>query len=83
MTTPKQITIHAVLAGAYKGKRASLKATLIHASCDGGDNALCGSVKQGNLCDEYGTEPNTPVTCPTCIRWVTAIQKAGGRIKAL
>lgn len=61
-------TIHHVLAGAYKGGRQSLKATLTHASMDGGDTAVCGKVKEGSLADEYGTEPGTLLTCTHCQR---------------
>lgn len=58
----KTITVHGVLAGAY---RAGLSATyLTHASIDGGETAICRKVKAGNLCDVV--EPGTP-TCPTCV----------------
>lgn len=61
-------TVHAVLAGAYKGKRADLKATLNHASSDFGLTAVCGKVKEGSLCeDDLGLE----LTCPACIRETT------------
>lgn len=61
-------TIHAVLAGAYKGKRTNLKATLTHLSADGGDSALCGKVQEGNLADEYGTDQTQPATCKACLK---------------
>lgn len=61
-------TIHAVLGGAYKGKRLNLKATLTHLSSDGGDTALCGKVQEGNLADEYGTDQTKPATCSACQR---------------
>lgn len=63
-----EMTIHHVLAGSYRGKRASLKATLTHASVDGGETALCGKVQAGNLCDVFGTEPGTELTCGGCKR---------------
>lgn len=57
-------TVHAVLAGAYKGKGKSLKDTLTHASVDQ-LNALCGKVAEGNLCD---LEEEGPPSCATCAR---------------
>lgn len=65
------ITIHGVLAGAYRGGRKSLAITLTHASADGGSTSLCG--KTENLCDlvEEG-----PATCKACAR------KAGRYTKA-
>lgn len=64
-------TVHAVLAGAYRGGRLSLKATLTHASL-GGDTAVCGRVAEGALCDleEEGL--------PTCKACLSAVRKAGG-----
>jgi hypothetical protein len=63
--TTTQITVHGVLAGAYKGGRMSLKATLTHASADQGSTALCGKVKADSLCD---LEMEEPPTCPACAR---------------
>jgi hypothetical protein len=57
-------TYHGVLAGAYKGKRADLESLKVHASRDGGETALCGKVKEGNLCDLE--EP--AATCPACLK---------------
>lgn len=57
------MTVHGVLAGAYRGKRASLAAMLTHVSEDGGDTALLGCVAPGNLCDVI--EPGPP-TCKKC-----------------
>ena len=59
-------TIHAVLAAAYKGKRAALDTLLTHASTDGGLTAVCGKVKADNLCDFEESE----LTCKACIRKV-------------
>lgn len=57
------ITIHGVLAGAY---RTGLERTLLtHASADDGRTALCGKVKEYNLCDEALDEAPT---CTTCAR---------------
>lgn len=66
----KNVTIHAVLAGAYQGGRKNLEALAYHASIDGGDTALCG---QTNLADEFATPAGAAVTCKRCIsrqRWV-------------
>jgi hypothetical protein len=68
MTTTTQITVHGVLAGAYKGGRLSLKATLTHASRDGGDTAICGKVKEYSLCD---LEEEGPPSCPVCAKRAT------------
>lgn len=60
-----------VLAGAYKGKRAPLNATLTHLvdtqDASGGFDALCGRVKPGNMGDEYG-DPEGNAKEPTCER---------------
>lgn len=61
-----QITWHGVLAGAYKGKSASLKTTLYHASKDGGETSLCGKVKPNSLADEAETQSGG--TCAACRR---------------
>jgi hypothetical protein len=57
------ITIHGVLAGAYRGKKLGERKLLTHASADGAITALCGRVKADSLCD--AEEPG-PATCPTC-----------------
>lgn len=57
------VTVHGVLAGAYRGSRAAL---LTHASEDGGATAVCGGVLPGNLCD---VEEPEPPTCERCARW--------------
>lgn len=63
------LTVHGVLAGAYRGKRAKLDALLTHASADGCSTAVCGKVAEGNLCDEsYDEAP----TCPRCLKRWTA-----------
>lgn len=59
------MTVHGVLAGAYRGKRARLDAMLTHASTDGGSTAVCGNVAEGNLCDVQ--ESGAP-TCKKCAR---------------
>lgn len=60
---PRHVTVHEVLAGAYRGKRARLDAMLTHASNDGGSTAVGVSVAGGNLCDVQ--LPNPP-TCKRC-----------------
>lgn len=57
------ITIHSVLAGAYRGKSVSARSLLTHASADGGTSALCKRVKVDTLCDVL---EDGPATCPTC-----------------
>ncbi len=54
------ITVHGVLAGAYKG---TARTFLTHASIDGGVTALCKRVKEDALCDQL---EDGPPTCPTC-----------------
>jgi hypothetical protein len=71
LVAPKAITVHGVLAGAYRGKRASLKATLTHASTDDGATAICERVEPGNLCDlVIDAEP----TCPECLSYKKLIE---------
>ncbi len=65
-----RFTYHGVLAGAYtngRGRKAPRddQTCLVHVSADGGENALCGKVKPGNLCDVHEPEP----TCETCKRY--------------
>lgn len=55
---------HAVLAGAYRGKGAAL---LTHSSTDGGETALCRSIKAGHLADEYADDSTAAPTCPRCL----------------
>lgn len=62
--TTNSITVHGVLAGAYKAGRLNLKALLTHASADEGMTSLCKRVKEYSLCD--AVEPGEP-TCPTCL----------------
>lgn len=57
------ITTHALLAGAYRGRRAKLDALLTHSSRDGGATSVCGKVADGNLCDEVVA---AAPTCPAC-----------------
>lgn len=59
------MTVHEVLGGAYKGRRAKLDSLLTHASIDGGHTAICGGVAAGNLCD---VELPTAPTCGRCAR---------------
>jgi hypothetical protein len=64
------ITIHGVLAGAYKSAAKSL---LTHASVDGGVNAICKRVKEYSLCDLV--EEGSP-TCPVCVARLAKLQAA-------
>lgn len=57
------ITVHGVLAGAYRGADISKRPLLTHASADGGETALCRKVKPGALCDLV--EKGAP-TCTVC-----------------
>lgn len=59
------MTVHSVLAGAYRGCRTKLDVMLTHASNDGGSTAVCGKVADGNLCD---VEEPGPPTCKACAR---------------
>ena len=61
----KPLTVHAVLAGAYRGRRAKLDALLTHASTDGGSTAVCGNVAEGNLCDVI---ESGPPSCKKCAK---------------
>jgi len=63
MTRPT-ITIHGVLAGAYRGKDIAQRALLHHASADGGATAVCRKVKEDALCD---AQEDGPATCPACL----------------
>lgn len=57
------ITVHAVLAGAYKTGIDNAKRLLLHASIDGGRTTLCKKVKADRLCDIR--EEGRP-TCEIC-----------------
>ena len=61
------VTFHGVLAGAYADSSLA-GALLTHASQDGGETALCGRVKAGNLCDVHEDE----LTCPVCTKRLQA-----------
>ncbi len=67
---PAGVTVHGVLAGAYRGADVSKRALLTHASKDGGETALCGKVKKWSLCDQ---EEDWPPTCATCARRVAGM----------
>lgn len=65
------ITVHEVLAGAYRGKDIRERALLTHASIDDGVTALCRNVKRHALCDEVVAGPPT---CERCLkRWAVAM----------
>lgn len=63
-----------VLAGAYKGKRAALNATLTHLvdtqDASGGFDALCRRVAHGNVADAHAS-PELLYVEPTCSRCAT------------
>ncbi len=63
------ITVHGVLAGAYRGKSAA--SFLTHASL-GGHDAICKRVKPGMLCD---VEESGPPTCPSCAARVAKLER--------
>lgn len=57
--------VHGILAGAYKGKGASLKVSLTHYAKDW--NPLCKTVKADSLCDPYDDDGQILPTCPACL----------------
>jgi hypothetical protein len=60
-----------VLAGAYKGGRASLARMLTHYAVPGTDTALCGRLKPDALCDRAVAGPPT---CPVCVKRGEAVR---------
>lgn len=70
MTSP-ELTFHSVLAGAFgrNPTAAQLARSVVHASRDGGETALCKRVKPGHLCDLL---EDGPPTCPTCLKRLEA-----------
>jgi hypothetical protein len=62
-------TIHGVLAGAYKGRQ-NERATLYHASVNGGETSLCNKIKNYRLADTLSIDFRNPpsVDCPECVR---------------
>jgi len=75
-----EVTVHGVLVGAYQNSRgrrpADVSKALTHASADGGETAICGRVKAGNLCDLV--EPGPP-TCQRCAAAINARRGGGGK----
>lgn len=70
MPTTTKYEVHGVLAGAYTGKNPKLESTLTHASFpESPEDAICGRVKPGSLCDLEETE----LTCPRCIAKVAKL----------
>lgn len=65
-------TVHAVLAGAYRGRDISSRELLYHASTDEGSTAVCKTVKADSLCDTYENEEK--LSCETCM---TRVVKRG------
>lgn len=58
----------AVLAGAYRGKSASLKATLSHVTIDGGATTLCKKVKGDSLADCMAMDQEEIASCEVCAK---------------
>jgi hypothetical protein len=56
----------AVLAGAYRGKRANLSATRTHSFDTRTGEVLCGKVSPYHLTEAPDT--HEPATCPTCAK---------------
>jgi hypothetical protein len=72
-----RLTIHSVLAGAYKGRGVDAS-LLTHASADGGETALCGRAR--NLTDlGEGLPQDIPPTCPPCAARWAQVRSAGAR----
>jgi hypothetical protein len=71
-TTPTApaLTIHSVLASAYRG-RSEDRATVDHASLDDGRTSLCGRVKPDMLADVGGDA----VTCAGCLRKMAKLSR--------
>ncbi len=67
----------AVLAGAYKGKRANLDATRTHLvdtqDATGGEKALCGRASQ--LADCHASDPTEAPTCARCLTIAKRVRK--------
>ena len=58
----------AVLAGAYRGRRALLDAGLTHVLDVEENRVLCGRVDPDNLADRFAMDPAANPTCPICKR---------------
>jgi hypothetical protein len=65
---PAKVQTRGVLAGCYRGSRASLLQCLTHSVEEGADKTLCRRIKEENLADEYGGDASAPPTCPECLR---------------
>lgn len=65
---PSKLQTRGVLAGCYRGGRASLLQCLTHSVEEGADKTLCRGIKEENLADEYAGDPSVPPTCPECLR---------------
>lgn len=66
--TPRYLTL-GVLAGAYRGGRANLKAMRTHVLADGAEKSLCGQIDGDHLVDELGAKDvHAVATCPACAR---------------
>lgn len=60
------IRTYAVLAAAYRGKRATLSATRTHAFDTRTGQTLCGKVSPDHLTES--ADEHLPATCPTCAK---------------
>lgn len=71
MSDPK-VETRAVLAGAYRGGRASLKTTLSHTvEVDDAGRArrvLCNDVALDSIADRHAADPDAKPTCPRCVK---------------
>lgn len=65
---PAKVQTRGVLAGCYRGGRASLLQCLKHSIEEDADKTLCRRIKEENLADEYSGDPSAPPTCPECLR---------------
>lgn len=65
-----------VLSGCYRGKRANLKALLTHYAKPGTEDAVCGRVQPGGLCDQV---LEGPPTCPICLARAAKAKKGASK----
>lgn len=73
----KYLTV-AVLAAAYKGKGADLKATLTHTMDAETGEPLCGKVNPEHLADPDADDRHARPTCPRCLKRDPRVKSEGG-----
>lgn len=66
-------SVHGVLAGAYRGRDVSQRATLTHAIIVGEDKSLCRRIEAGRLAG-YSDSPDP--TCPECASRLARLREA-------